>query len=57
MMDGFFNLGKNSIPRIGDLAPAFRSVTTQGTIYFPADYFGKWVILFCYPGDFLHNLF
>lgn len=52
MMDDFFDQGENSMPRIGDLAPAFRSVTTQGTIYFPADYSGKWVILFNYPTDF-----
>jgi len=49
MMDDFFNQSENSMPRIGDYAPAFRTVTTQGTIYFPADYFGKWVILFSYP--------
>lgn len=40
------------MPRVGGQAPAFRAVTTQGTIYFPADYFGKWVILFSYPTDF-----
>jgi len=57
MMDSFFNLSKNSIPRIGDLAPAFRSVTMQGTIYFPADYVGKWVILFSYPSDFTPQSF
>jgi peroxiredoxin (alkyl hydroperoxide reductase subunit C) len=51
MMDDFFNQSENSMPRIGDQAPAFRSVTAQGTIYFPADYFGKWVILFSYPSS------
>ncbi len=51
MMADFFNQSENSMPRIGDQAPAFRSVTTQGTIYFPADYFGKWVILFSYPSS------
>lgn len=50
-MDDFFFRSENSMPRIGDYAPAFRAVTTQGTIYFPADYFGKWVILFSYPTD------
>lgn len=40
------------MPRIGDLAPAFQAVTTQGTINFPADYKGKWVILFSHPADF-----
>lgn len=49
MLDNFFDQSENSMPRIGDQAPAFRSVTAQGTIYFPADYFGKWVILFSYP--------
>ena len=42
----------NAMPRIGDLAPAFQAVTTQGTINFPADYPGKWVILFSHPADF-----
>lgn len=51
-MDNFFDQSESSMPRIGDQAPAFRSVTTQGTIYFPADYFGKWVILFSYPAEF-----
>lgn len=41
-----------SIPRIGDHAPEFRAVTTQGTINFPSDYKGKWVILFSHPADF-----
>ncbi len=51
-MDDFFYLNETKIARIGDQAPAFRSVTTQGTIYFPADYFGRWVILFSYSPDF-----
>ena len=51
-MDDFFYHHETKIARIGDLAPAFRSVTTQGAIYFPADYFGKWVILFGYSPDF-----
>lgn len=41
-----------SIPRIGDAAPAFKAVTTQGNINFPEDYKGKWVILFSHPADF-----
>jgi peroxiredoxin (alkyl hydroperoxide reductase subunit C) len=41
-----------SMPRIGDQAPAFIAVTTQGTINFPADYAGKWVIFFSHPADF-----
>jgi len=41
-----------SLPRIGDKAPEFKAVTTQGNINFPADYEGKWVILFSHPADF-----
>jgi peroxiredoxin 2/4 len=41
-----------SMPRIGDKAPEFRAVTTQGSINFPVDYRGSWVILFSHPADF-----
>jgi peroxiredoxin (alkyl hydroperoxide reductase subunit C) len=41
-----------SMPRIGDKAPAFKAVTTQGEINFPGDYKGSWVILFSHPADF-----
>lgn len=40
------------MPLVGDPAPAFDAVTTQGEIHFPADYKGKWVILFSHPADF-----
>ncbi|MDI3315227.1 MAG: peroxiredoxin [Mycobacterium sp.] len=40
------------MPRIGDPAPAFTAVTTEGEIHFPADYQGKWVIFFSHPADF-----
>jgi peroxiredoxin (alkyl hydroperoxide reductase subunit C) len=40
------------MPRIGDAAPAFEAVSTQGNIKFPEDYKGKWVILFSHPADF-----
>ncbi|MCL4166273.1 UNVERIFIED_CONTAM: hypothetical protein GTU68_021222, partial [Idotea baltica] len=40
------------MPRIGDKAPEFQAVTTQGNINFPKDYKGKWVILFSHPADF-----
>jgi peroxiredoxin (alkyl hydroperoxide reductase subunit C) len=40
------------MPRIGDKAPAFRAVTTQGEIDFPAQFAGSWVILFSHPADF-----
>jgi len=41
-----------SMPRIGDKAPEFKAVTTQGMINFPEDYSGSWVILFSHPADF-----
>jgi len=41
-----------SLPRIGEKAPEFKAVTTQGDINFPADYIGQWVILFSHPADF-----
>ncbi len=41
-----------AMPRIGDKAPEFKAVTTQGPIDFPSDYTGSWVILFSHPADF-----
>ena len=41
-----------AMPRIGDIAPEFKAVTTQGDINFPSDYKGKWTILFSHPADF-----
>jgi len=41
-----------SMPLIGEKAPSFEAVTTQGKIKFPEDYKGKWVILFSHPADF-----
>lgn len=41
-----------SMPRIGDKAPEFKAVTTQGDLNFPEAYSGKWVILFSHPADF-----
>ncbi len=40
------------MPLIGDVAPAFEAITTQGVIKFPEDYKGKWTILFSHPADF-----
>ncbi|MGI6664593.1 MAG: peroxiredoxin [Christensenellaceae bacterium] len=40
------------LPLIGDEAPSFTAMTTNGEINFPADYKGKWVILFSHPADF-----
>lgn len=41
-----------SMPRIGDPAPEFKAITTQGDINFPSDYKGNWVIFFSHPADF-----
>ena len=40
------------MPLIGDKAPEFKAVTTNGEIDFPKDYKGKWVVLFSHPADF-----
>ncbi len=40
------------MPRIGDKAPSFKAITTQGEINFPEQYAGSWVILFSHPADF-----
>ena len=42
----------NKMPLIGDKAPSFKAVTTNGEIDFPKDYKGEWVILFSHPADF-----
>lgn len=39
-------------PALGEKAPSFYAITTNGTINFPQDYHGKWVILFSHPADF-----
>ncbi len=46
------NTNQVMMPRIGDNAPSFKAVTTQGEINFPKDYSGKWIILFSHPADF-----
>lgn len=42
----------SNLPLIGDKAPEFEAVTTNGAINFPKDMKGKWVILFSHPADF-----
>lgn len=42
----------HTMPRLGEPAPAFTASTTQGSINFPDDFKGKWVILFSHPSDF-----
>ncbi len=39
-------------PRIGDKAPEFKAMSTQGEINFPFDYSNDWVIFFSHPADF-----
>ena len=43
---------KERLPLIGDKAPEFRAITTEGKINFPEDFKGKWVMLFSHPADF-----
>lgn len=42
----------NSMPRIGDTAPDFEAVTTQGKIKFSDFAKDKWVVMFSHPADF-----
>ena len=41
-----------AMPRIGDRAPSFTALTTQGEINFPEQFAGNWVIFFSHPADF-----
>ena len=43
---------EDRMPMLGDSAPSFTAETTEGTITFPSDYFGKWKIMFSHPADF-----
>ena len=40
------------MPLIGDIAPEFYASTTNGHIYFPHDFKGKWILFFSHPSDF-----
>ena len=40
------------MPLIGDIAPEFYASTTNGHIYFPHDFKGKWIVFFSHPSDF-----
>ncbi len=51
-MDNATETTVTAMPRIGDKAPSFTAVTTQGDIRFPEQYAGDWVILFSHPADF-----
>jgi peroxiredoxin (alkyl hydroperoxide reductase subunit C) len=46
------NTIKNSIPRIGDKAPDFEAITTQGVLRLSDYNVGSWIILFSHPADF-----
>jgi len=46
------NENLNRLPLIGDKAPAFQALTTNGTVNFPEDYKGNWVLFFSHPSDF-----
>jgi peroxiredoxin (alkyl hydroperoxide reductase subunit C) len=50
--EDYYDEEVTQMPRIGDPAPAFKAVTTQGEIDFPKQYEGSWVILFSHPADF-----
>jgi peroxiredoxin 2/4 len=41
-----------SMPRIGDPAPDFKAMTTQGELQFKEWLGGKWALLFSHPADF-----
>ncbi|MCK9448728.1 MAG: peroxiredoxin [Bacteroidales bacterium] len=42
----------NVMPRIGDMAPDFKAMTTRGEIQFSEFIKGSWTILFSHPADF-----
>ena len=42
----------NGIPLIGDDAPSFSAMTTNGTLHFPEDLGKKWKILLSHPLDY-----
>jgi len=45
-------LSAQAMPRIGDLAPDFSAVTTQGEITFSDWQADRWAVLFSHPADF-----
>ena len=46
-----YEIMMNGTVRIGDEAPDFSAVTTEGNIKL-SDYKGKWLVFFSHPGDF-----
>jgi peroxiredoxin 2/4 len=43
---------RRSMPLLGDKFPEMKVQTTQGEKTLPADYAGKWFVLFSHPADF-----
>lgn len=43
---------ESRMPMLGDEAPVFSAKSTNGDVNFPADYYGKWKILFSHPAAF-----
>lgn len=41
-----------SLPMLGEKAPSFHAKSTKGSINFPKDYKGSWVVFFSHPADF-----
>ena len=46
-------MADNLTPALGHKMPQFQARTTNGLITFPDEFYGKWVILYSYIGDFL----
>lgn len=51
-----YELMMNGNVRIGEMAPDFEAVTTQGNIKL-SDYRGKWVVLFSHPRRFYPRMY
>jgi len=45
-------MSEYNIPLIGDLFPEMEVQTTHGKMALPAQYEGRWFVLFSHPGDF-----
>ena len=40
-----------TVPKVGEMAPAFSSLNDKGESIRLSDYRGQWVVLFFYPKD------
>ncbi len=45
-------MDEQRLPLIGEKAPEFQAQTTKGSINFPDDFKGKWVVFFSHPADY-----